>query len=130
MHVSPEEYLERERLAAEKSEYIGGEIVLMAGGSPRHALMTMKAARAIGMQLPDGCEVFSPDLRVSIRWGALITYPDVTVLCGDPEYTDERRDTVTNPALIVEILSPSTKTYDRGERARLVRMVPSLREFP
>src|ERR1700694_5697214 len=129
-YVTPEEYLERERLAAEKSEYISGEIVAMAGGSPRHALIAANVIGIMHSQLRHGdCRIFDSDLRVCVRCGSLITYPDVTVVCGSPEYTDEKRDTVANPAVIVEVLSPSTKKYDRGEKARLFRMLPSLHEF-
>src|SRR5260370_442826 len=129
-YVTPEEYIERERLATEKSEYIDGEIVAMAGGTPRHTLFAMNFAVFVGHQLRgSSCRIFGSDLRVCIRWGSLITYPDITVVCGQAEYTDEKRDTVTNPTLIVEVLSPSTRSYDRGEKARLFRMVLSLREF-
>lgn len=129
-YVTPEEYLERERLAKEKSEYIDGEIVAMAGGTPRHTLIAMNFAIFVGHQLrASTCRIFGADLRVCVRWGSLITYPDVTVVCGKAEYTDEKRDTVTNPRLIVEVLSPSTRNYDRNEKASLFRMVPSLREF-
>jgi len=129
-YVTPEEYLERERVATEKSEYINGVIVAMAGGSPRHALIAMNVGAALHNQLRQTCcRIFSSDLRVCVRWGTLTTYPDVTVICGEEEYTDDKRDTVTNPTLIAEVLSPSTKSYDRGEKARLFRMLPSMREF-
>jgi len=128
--VTPEEYLERERAAESKSEYIFGEIVAMARGMPRHSLIVNNIQFSLtGRLLPKGCLVFNADLRVSVRWGDLITYPDVTVLCGRPEYVDEKQDTLTNPALVVEVLSESTKTFDRGEKSRLYRMVPSLQEY-
>jgi Uma2 family endonuclease len=129
MYVSPQEYLENERLATARSAYVSGEIIPRRV-SPRHALIAANVAGVIGNQLQrDRCHVFGSLLRVCIRWGSLITYPDVSVLCDKAEYVDEERDTVTNPTLIVEVLSPSTRSYDRGEKARLFRMVPSLREF-
>jgi len=72
---------------------------------------------------------FGPGVRVWVLWDRLITYPDVTVVCGKPEYTDDRKDTLTNPTIIVEVLSPSTRNFDQGEKARLYRQLPSLREF-
>lgn len=129
-YVTPEEYLERERVAAEKSEYIDGAVVAMAGGSPRHALIAGNIIGVLYSQMRTvDCRIFTSDLRVCVRWGSLITYPDVTIVCGPEEYVDEKQDTVTNPHLIVEVLSPSTKNYDRGEKARLFRMLPSLREL-
>ena len=73
--------------------------------------------------------VFNSDVRLSVRWGKLITYPDVSVVCGDVQYVDAERDTIVNPKLIVEVLSPSTSNYDRGEKSRLYRMLPSLDEY-
>jgi Uma2 family endonuclease len=128
--VSPEEYLERERPAETKSEYFLGEIVAIAGGTLQHSMITANLARAIGNRLQGKpCGVFSSDARVSVQWGSLITDPDVTVLCGAPQYTDDKRDTLLNPILLVEVLSPSTRAYDRGEKSRLFRMMPSLAEY-
>ncbi|MFN0167384.1 MAG: Uma2 family endonuclease [Bryobacteraceae bacterium] len=128
--MSPEEYLERERVAETKSEYFFGDIVAMPGGTLLHSVITANIARAIGNGLQGkACVVFSSDARVSVQWGSLITYPDVTILCGAPQYTDEKRDTLLNPILLVEVLSPSTRAYDRGEKSRLFRMMPSLAEY-
>ena len=128
--TTPQEYLERERVAEIKSEYIFGEIVAMAGGSPLHSLIVSNVQVALGSRLQQkSCAVFNSDLRVAVRWGDLITYPDVTALCGRPEYTDDKQDTLTNPTLVVEVLSGSTKSFDRGEKSRLYRMLPSLQEY-
>lgn len=75
------------------------------------------------------CLIFSPDLRVSVRWDRLITYPDVTVICGAPKYTDDKRDTITNLTILVEVLSPSTAHFDRGHKSFLYRKIDSLQEF-
>ncbi len=128
--MSPEEYLELERAATEKHEYIDGEMVAMAGGSPRHALICMNAGVALHQALKGKpCLTFSSDARLSVFWDRLITYPDVTVVCGKPEYTDDRKDTLANPTVLVEVLSPSTRNYDQGAKASLYRQLPSLREF-
>ena len=129
-YVSPEEYLELERKADTKHEYIQGEIVAMAGGTPQHAAISANISGELRNRLSGRpCIVFSPDLRVAVRGAELITYPDVTVLCSQPQYTDDKRDTLVNPTFIAEVLSPSTKNFDRGEKSRLYRMVPSLTEF-
>jgi Uma2 family endonuclease len=129
-HLTPEQYLERERAAVTKHEYWNGEMYAMAGGSPAHSFVIANVTVALGNLLRGKkCHVFNCDLRVSVRWDTLITYPDVTVVCGPPEYADERLDTVTNPVLIVEVLSPSTAITDRGDKAFLYRQVPSMREI-
>lgn len=129
-YISQEEYLERERLAETKHEYFDGEMVDMAGGSPTHSLITANVARALGNRLEQSpCKAFSSDLRVCVRWGKLITYPDVTVACPPLDYLDDRRDTIVNPRLVVEVLSPSTRNYDRGEKLRTFRMAPSIEEY-
>ncbi len=129
-YVSPEEYLERERVAETKSEYVFGEIVAMAGGTLQHSTITCNLSAALVVRLwGRPCIVFSPDARVCVQWGSLITYPDVTVLCGTPQYSDDRRDTLMNPTFLAEVLSPSTRAFDRGEKSRLFRMMPSLAEY-
>ncbi|HLJ46532.1 MAG TPA: Uma2 family endonuclease [Bryobacteraceae bacterium] len=127
--VSPEEYLELERAAETKHEWIEGEIVAMAGGSLAHALITGNLCRELGSRLLGRCLVFSPDARVCVDWQRMITYPDVTVLCGSPQYVDEKHDTITNPTLIAEVLSPSTQIFDRGQKSWLYRQLPSLSEY-
>jgi Uma2 family endonuclease len=129
-HLTPEQYLELERAAETKHEYWNGEMYAMAGGSPAHSFVISNVNIALGnLARGKNCHVFNADLRVSVRWETLITYPDITVVCGPPEYADERRDTVTNPVLIVEVLSPSTAKSDRGEKAFLYRQVASMREI-
>ena len=101
----------------------------MSGGSPSHSRIAANVIRHLPLQKGGNCQIFTSDLRVSVHWSRLITYPDVTVVCGKPEYADGKRDTVTNPTLIVEVLSPSTESHDRGRKADLYRFIPSLREF-
>ena len=105
-YVTPEEYLARERLAETKSEYIDGGIVAMEGHSPAHSLIATNVAGELHNRLVGGdCLTFSSDLRVSVQWGKLITYPDVSVVCGEVLYVDDHRDTITNPRAVVEVLA-------------------------
>jgi Uma2 family endonuclease len=128
--LTMEQYLELERAATEKHEYVDGEMVAMAGGSPRHALITANIGGALRQALRGkGCLTFSPDVRVCAFWDKLIAYPDVSIVCGPPAYADEKRDTLTNPTVLVEVLSPSTMNYDRGEKAARYRQMPSVKEF-
>lgn len=129
-HLTPEEYIELERASDEKHEYWYGEVYAMAGGMPPHSFVINNIQYALTAHVMGrGCHVFNADLRVSVRWDTLITYPDATVVCGPPKYVDERRDTVTNPTLVVEVLSPSTATKDRGAKTFLYRQVTSMREI-
>jgi len=127
--LTPDQYLEQERLVPERHEYIEGEMVAMGGGSPAHSRIAANVIRHLPLPKGSTCQIFTSDLRVSVHWSRLITYPDVTIICGKPEYADEKRDTVTNPSLLVEVLSPSTESHDRGRKADLYRFIPSLREF-
>jgi Uma2 family endonuclease len=128
--LTPEQYLDLERVAEEKHEFIDGAMVAMAGGFLRHALISANAVVSLNQALRGKrCLTFSSDARVSVFWDRLITYPDVSVVCGKPEFVDGRKDTLTNPTMIVEVLSPSTRNFDQGEKARRYRQLPSLREF-
>jgi Uma2 family endonuclease len=128
--LTPQEFLERERVAEEKHEYWYGEAFAMAGGSVPHSFVISNVQVALAILLRGhSCYVFNSDLRVVVRWDELITYPDVTVLCGKPEYADDHKDTLTNPAMVVEVLSPSTRKSDRGDKVFLYRQVPSMREI-
>ena len=129
-YVSPEEYLERERKAETRSEYIRGEIVAMAGASVRHAAIISNLVMEIGAHLrTTKCSIFSTDLRLAVNRAGVYTYPDVMVVCGNPASIDDRRDTISNPVLIIEVLSPSSKNYDRGQKFQYYRMLPSLKEY-
>lgn len=123
------EYLDLEQASNVKHEYLDGEIYGMAGGSPRHAALALAAGSALLSQLRGGpCHAFSSDLRVRVLATGLATYPDVTVVCGALERDPQSETTVTNPRLVVEILSPGTKDYDRGEKFEHYAKIPSLME--
>jgi len=124
------DYLRLEETANVRHEFLGGEIYAMAGGSREHAAICVNASSALNLQLRGrGCGVHSSDLRIRVLATGLATYPDVTVVCGHAEIDPEDRHTVTNPTLIVEVLSPSTEAYDRGEKIEHYRQIPSLREI-
>ena len=130
VHLTPEEYLRIERDAEWKSEYIDGEMFAMSGASPRHVLITGNLVRELGNQLHDGpWGVYPADLRVSTDRRRHYTYPDVVVACDPLQFVDDRKDTITNPTLIAEVLSESTEKYDRGAKFERYRTVPSLAEY-
>lgn len=128
-HYTAEEYLALERQADFRSEYIDGQIVAMSGGSLAHSLVGTNLIRTLGNLLEDTpCFVVNSDMRVRVD-PSLYTYPDVTVICDEPEVEDAQGDTLLNPTAIFEVLSPSTEAYDRGEKFRRYRKVPSLRLY-
>ncbi|MCP4657820.1 MAG: Uma2 family endonuclease [bacterium] len=125
-----EEYLAFERESPIKHEHYGGEISAMAGASAAHNRITWNIVEALGPQLKArGCEGFVADMRVLIPATGLYTYPDVAVVCDEPEFADEELDTLLNPILIIEILSPATEDYDRGRKFAHYRSLPSLSAY-
>jgi Uma2 family endonuclease len=128
--LTPEQYLEIERKAEFKSEYFNGEMFAMSGGTRRHSLIGGNIYSALHSQLRGkSCEVHGSDLRVLVHPSGLYTYPDVSVVCGPPLLLDDTEDTLLNPILIVEVLSPSTEAYDRGAKFRRYREIESLRGY-
>jgi len=129
-YLSPGEYLAIERAAEERSEYLDGEMVAMTGGSRNHGLIVGNLLRELGSQLRDRpCEVYPTDLRVQVSHTGLYTYPDVVVVCGEPRFEDEQLDTLLNPTVILEVLSPTTESYDRGRKFEHYRTLGSLAEY-
>ncbi len=130
-----EDYLAAERAAEAdpegiKHEYLAGEVFAMAGASIAHNIITANVARLLGNQLADKpCLVVSADLKVRVKQADACMYPDVMVLCDPPVVHDERKDVVTNPTAIVEVLSLSTEGYDRGTKFECYRSLPTLRHF-
>ena len=128
--LTPQEYLRQEREATFKSEYFRGEMFAMAGASRVHNLIVANVIREAGNVLKGRpCEVYPSDLRVLIEATGLYTYPDVTVTCDQPKFEDAHHDSLTNPRLIVEVLSDSTEAYDRGKKWAHYRQIRSLREY-
>ncbi len=126
-----EDYLAVERASADvRHEYVEGQAFAMTGGSYEHSLITANLAGELRQQLKSGpCVVLSSDMRIRIETADACAYPDVSVLCGDPVFHDQRRDVLTNPTLIAEVLSPSTEAYDRGGKFARYRQLPSLRHY-
>lgn len=129
---SVQEYYRLEQEDDYKSEYYAGEIFAMAGGSPRHSLISLNLAAELRQRLKGKpCAPYEGNLRLRVRATGLVTYPDAAVYCGpleiDPE--DAARQTATNPTLVVEVLSKSTEAYDRGKKAEHYRRIPSLQGY-
>ena len=123
------EYLTQERAASYRSEFFNGEMFAMAGGSLNHSRIAKNVIRQLGNQLATSpCEPFTSDLRVVCPTG-LMTYPDVSVICGDPAFEDGRKDSILNPTLLVEVLSQTTERYDRSKKFDNYRTIESLREY-
>ena len=128
VHYTYAEYLALEDESSVRHEYLDGEIYAMAGGSPDHAALAAALLRIVGNQLPRGCRAFTSDLRVRIETTGLTTYPDAAVVCGRTQRAPEDPLAVTNPILLVEVTSPSTEDYDRGEKLRHYKGLPSVLE--
>ena len=128
--VTPEEYLALEEQAEYKSEYFAGKIFAMAGASATHNRIVGNVyARSLSALESVKCTPFMLDLRLWIEEKDVFTYPDVMIICGEPGFYFDRNDTVTNPLMIIEVLSESTKNYDRGEKFEMYRAIPTLREY-
>ena len=128
--LTPEQYLEIERNAEFKSEYYNGEMFAMGGAKSPHNLILPNLTRELSQQLRAGpCRVFSNDQRVLVAPTGLYTYPDLSVVCGTPHFLDGVLDTLLNPTVIFEILSPSTEAYDRGRKFGHYRSIESLRAY-
>jgi Uma2 family endonuclease len=127
--VSPEEYLRLERQAEYKSEYLNGEIFAMSGASLQHNLIAGNIFGELRQQLKNRpCQSYVSDMRVKVRLNGLYTYPDVIVVCGEPHFEDDFVDTLLNPTMLVEVLSPSTERYDRIAKTSYYRSIESLAE--
>lgn len=120
-------YLDLDEMSNVKLEYLDGEIFAMAGETPEHAALAMNIGIALAAVRERGCRVFSSDLRIRVLATGLAAYPDVTIVCGPIERDPASPTTITNPTVIVEVLSDSTRDYDRGAKAEHYRQIPSLK---
>ena len=128
--LTPEEYLTKEREALTKSEYRDGQIYAMPGASRKHNLITTHTVGELYIQLRDrSCEVYPSDMRVKVSAAGLYTYPDVIVVCDEPRFDDTHFDTLLNPTVLIEVLSPSTAAYDRGDKFAAYQKLDSLCEY-
>ena len=134
-YLTPEEYIALERKASPdvdtvRSEYVKGEIIAMSGASFAHNLITMNISVSLHARLRSGkCVVLANEMRVSSPLTSSYFYPDVVVVCGKPRFEDDVFDILLNPIVIIEVLSPSTEVYDRGEKFSHYRQLQSLREY-
>jgi Uma2 family endonuclease len=129
-HYTAEEYLLLERSASCKSEFHDGQIYTMTGASRKHNLITVNIARELSVQLKKRpCEAYLNDMRVKAAEARSYHYPDIVVVCGTPLFEDAHVDTLLNPTLLIEVLSPSTEAYDRGGKFAHYRKIPTLREY-
>ncbi len=129
-HLTPEEYLTWERKQPFKNEYHNGQIIAMSGASRSHNRITVDITIQLGNQLMDSeCEVFANEMRVRTSPEISYFYPDVIVVCGEPRFEDDTFDTLLNPIVVVEVLSPSTAAYDRGEKFEYYKQLASLQEY-
>jgi Uma2 family endonuclease len=130
LKMTEAQYLAIERAAQTKSDFYAGEMYAMAGAKRNHNLVVTNVVRVLANQLlKRSCELYSNDMRVRVNPSGLFTYPDAVVVCGKIEFLDSQDDTLLNPTLIVEVLSESTVSYDRGFKASCYRKLPSLREY-
>jgi Uma2 family endonuclease len=128
--LTPEQYLEIERHAEYKSEYVNGEMFAMAGAQRAHNQLVASLVRELGQRFRGRpCDVYPSDMRVYVKSTGLYAYPDVTAVCGEQLFADGQTDTLLNPGLIAEVLSPSTEAYDRGRKFEQYRSIESLREY-
>jgi Uma2 family endonuclease len=127
LHYTYQEYLRALEDSELKLEYCDGVIYAMAGGTPTHAELSARAIQLLGRSLPAGCRVYTSDLKVRIEATDLSTFPDVSVVCGDSHRSPLDAQALTNPALLVEVTSPSTEDSDRGDKLQHYQQLPSLR---
>jgi Uma2 family endonuclease len=129
-YLNVQDYLRLERQAETRSEYLDGEMVAMTGGGLRHGVIIGNLVGAIGRQLKERpCRVVPNDLRVRIPSANIYTYPDVVVVCGEPRLEDAFADTLLNPSVLIEVLSPSTEAHDRGSKLKWYQSLDSLSEY-
>jgi Uma2 family endonuclease len=129
-YLTEEQYLEIERKAEFKSEYYRGEMFAMSGAQRAHVSIAGNVFASLHQQLRRRpCQVYSSDMRVGVKPAGLYTYPDVSVVCGEAKFRDAEVDTLLNPTVIVEVLSKSTESFDRGKKFRMYRELESLAEY-
>jgi len=127
---SIEEYLEMETASTEKHEYYRGEIFAMSGAKLNHNYITRNLMIGLAKKLHGkGCQPFGSDLRVHVEANTLFTYPDISIVCGKPQTLNDDEFNLLNPTVIIEVLSQSNRNYDRGEKFKLYRDIPTLKEY-
>lgn len=129
-HLTYDEYLALERETGQRHEWFNGRVYAMAGGTLAHAALSVAAASELrAIALACGCQVFSADAKVRVLATGLTTYPDASVVCGTVATAPEDANAMTNPSLLVEVLSEGTEAYDRGDKFEHYQQLPSLRDY-
>ncbi len=129
-YINEQDYLEAERKAFEKHAYYRGEIFAMSGASLPHNQIFSNLFIGVGSKLKGkSCRPYGSDLSIHIPLNSFYTYPDISIICGDVATTNDKFDTATNPSVIIEILSKSTKDYDKGTKFTLYRDIGTLKEY-
>ena len=129
-YVTPDEYLAGERLSESRSEYLNGVVCAMTGASANHIQIVGNLTIELGTQLrARDCRVFPIDMKVRLPDSRKFFYPDVTIVCGELQFHDNRRDIILNPVLIIEVLSESTEAFDRGAKFQAYQTLDSLKEY-
>ena len=128
--VTEEEYEAILEKSVEKLEFRNGQIVMMAGGTDTHSLVKSNLVRQLGNALSKRpCRVYDSDMKVKVEASGLNTFPDASIVCGQPKFNSDKRITLLNPGAIFEVLSDGTEAYDRGEKFWNYRHIPSLKTF-
>ena len=129
-HITDSDYLSTERNALDKHEFYRGEVYAISGATIKHNIIFSNVFGILSAKLyGSDCKPFGSDLRIHIPKNSLYTYPDISIVCGKIETTDSNFDTITNPAVIIEILSASTRDYDKGSKFTLYKDIISLNEY-
>ena len=129
-YTTEQEFLDFERTSTSKHEYYAGEMFAMAGGTITHNLIASNTLASLhGQVRGTRCRVINSDMRVKIIATGLQTYPDITILCGQPVFLDTSQDVILNPTIIIEVLSPSTERYDRGMKSQHYRTIETLQAY-
>lgn len=128
--VTPEEYLAAERLSETRSEYFDGGVYPMTGASLNHGRIVVHVATQLALQLSErDCDVLVNGMKVRLQESRKFFYPDISVVCGKPQFHDERTDIILNPDLVIEVLSPGTEAFDRGAKFGACQTIESLKEY-
>ncbi|MBD2703789.1 Uma2 family endonuclease [Spirosoma sp. BT702] len=128
--MSPEEYLSAERQALDKSEFFNGEVIPMASATRNHNRITENLSVLIGAFLEEAsCQSFSSDMRVYLPATELFAYPDIVIVCDEPELVPDEFDNLLNPAVLIEVMSASTEDFDRGRKFLRYRSIPTFQEY-
>jgi Uma2 family endonuclease len=129
-YITEQEYIDFERANTMKHEYYDGHVYAMTGASRIHNLIAGNTLASLHGQLRQKpCQIFPSDMRIKVQQTGLYTYPDLVIICGEPQFTDDALDTLLNPLVLIEILSPSTERYDRGMKSQHYRTIETLQSY-